>query len=329
MAAAHVSIPDTPTDSTVHETVGVVMPAFNAGRTIEAAVRSVLAQTWRNLELVVCDDKSSDNTLAVLATIDDSRLRVIVSGTNQGAGAARDDAIAGTLAPWIAVIDADDEWDPRRIEILMAARGGASDVMVFDDLMQCHDTVQGLVPWRRLRGDAAFGGRCSQPRDIPLAQFVVAPRLLIKPLFPAAVLRAQTIRHSARTFGEDIEFFLRLAVTGLRLIYVPAPLYRYRITPGSLTASAASRSLMRECLLECALLPGMSTEARNALGLKIRSLVRDEALYVLRDCLRRRAIADFFRVLAGNPGLLPTGLKRVASILRYELHRMLHGGRIR
>lgn len=305
------------------------MPAFNAERTIEAAVRSVLAQTWRDLELVVCDDGSSDSTRAVLATIDDPRLKILVSELNQGQGAARDLAIAATTAQWIAVIDADDEWDPRRLEALMAARGDANDVMIFDDLMQCHDTTEGLVPWRRLRGKAAFGALTSRPRDIPLDQFVVASRLLIKPLFPTAALRAQAITHSQRPFGEDTEFFLRLAAAGLRLRYVPEPLYRYRITPGSATASAPSHTLMRECLIECTGFPGFTAKVQEALESKIQSLARDESLYALRELLHQGAFADFAKVLVANPKLWPAGARRITSILGYELHRKLHGGRSR
>jgi succinoglycan biosynthesis protein ExoO len=327
MTTPHASAPDIPFDATAPTAVGVVMPAFNAERTIEAAVRSVLTQTWRNLELVVCDDNSSDNTRAVLATIGDPRLKVVASQINQGPGTARDRAIAATAAPWIAVIDADDEWDPRRIEVLMAARGDAHDVMVFDDLMQCHDVTDELIPWRRLRGNAAFGERSSMPRDVPVERFVVASRLLIKPLFPAATLHAHSITHSQRPFGEDTEFFLRLAAAGLRLRYVPEPMYRYRITPGSATASAPSRTLMRECLMECSELPGLPAKAREALESKIRSLARDESLYALRELLRKGAYVEFARTLAMNPKLLPSGARRAASILGYEFHRMLHGGR--
>ena len=305
------------------------MPAFNAERTIEAAVRSVLAQTWRNLELVVYDDNSSDNTLAVLATIVDPRLKILYGKVNRGPGPARDLAIRATAAPWIAVIDADDEWVPERIAALMASRGDASEVMIFDDLMQCHDTASGLVPWRHLRGRSAFGKRSSGPRDVPLVSFLVAPRLLIKPLFPAAIMHKYAITHTSRSFGEDTEFFLRLAATGLRLRYVPKPMYRYRITPGSATAVAFDRTTMRQCMEGCADLPGFGPEVRGALKSKIQSLARDESLYAFRDLLRQGRFIALVRAILANPHLLPAGAKRGMTILQYELHRRFHGGRKR
>ncbi|MGH8029650.1 MAG: glycosyltransferase family 2 protein, partial [Arenimonas sp.] len=242
--------------------VGVVMPAYNAARTIEAAVRSVLAQTHRDFELVVCDDGSTDATRGILRRIDDPRLRVLESERNQGQGAARDHAIAATAATWIAVIDADDEWDPRRLEVLLAAAGGDTGAMVIDDLMQCHDAPDGLVPWRALRGENAFGEDSPAPRRVPLEQFVVAPRLLIKPLMPGRPLREHGIVHGRRKFGEDIEFFLRLAACGVGLRYVPQPLYRYRISPGSATANERNQAAMREALEACAGLEGLAPAVR-------------------------------------------------------------------
>ena len=310
-------------------TVGVVMPAFNAAKTIEVAVRSVLDQTWPHLELIVCDDGSTDGTLAVLARIDDPRLTVLTTEANQGPGAARDRAIAATSADWIAVIDADDAWMPDRIEALMAATQGQRNAMVFDDIMQCHDTPAGLVPWRPLRGHRAFGRRSKESADLALEELLVARRLLIKPMFPAEAVRAHSIEHSRRIFGEDIEFFLRLAATGLQLRYLPEPLYLYRITPGSATAVARNRSLMRQCLEECMTLPGLPAVACQALAVKTRNLAEDEALYSLRDLLRHGHFIRFARRLGSRPRLLFAGARRALSAFRYEIDRMRHGGRRR
>jgi succinoglycan biosynthesis protein ExoO len=65
-------------------TVGI--PSYESSRFIEAAVRSALAQDFTDLEVLVIDDQSSDDTVALLAAIDDGRLRVLVNDTNLGAG---------------------------------------------------------------------------------------------------------------------------------------------------------------------------------------------------------------------------------------------------
>ena len=320
-------LPDAP--GAAPPAIGVVMPAYNARRTIREAVDSVLAQTFRDLELVVCDDGSVDGTLEALADIYDPRLRRVRLPVNAGQGAARDHAIAETQAPWIAVIDADDMWEPERLEVLLAANEGDATTMVFDDLLLCHDAPAGMVAWDVLRGKRAFGMHSGQARRVPLEDFVVAPRLLIKPLMPARPLRERGIRHSSRRFGEDIEFFLKLAAAGVGLRYVPRPLYRYRITPGSATATANSQSAMRECLQECAAFEGFTPSVRAAFARKIRSLVTNEALHRLGDALGAGRIGEVAGVLTRHPAVLLQLPVRVARRLSYELHRRAHAGRYR
>jgi succinoglycan biosynthesis protein ExoO len=309
-----------------HPLVAVVMPAFNAGRTILAAVRSVLGQSYGSVQLVVCDDASTDATAEILGAIPDPRLLVLRNASNLGQGPARDRAIAATSAPWIAVIDADDVWDPGRIERLMGANAADLKTMVFDDLMLCHDAPSGLVPWRRLHGEDAFGCHSVQPRIVPLEKFITAPRLLIKPIFPGDVVREHDVRHSNRRFGEDIEFFLRLAAFGVQLRYVPEPLYHYRISPGSATAAAGQDSAMRECVEACSKLEGLSENVRQAFDFKIRSLSENEDVYSFARNVRSGRLLRALSSLLGNPKLLLLVTRRTFRFLGYEAHRILNSG---
>jgi glycosyltransferase involved in cell wall biosynthesis len=89
--------------------VSVVIPAFNAERTIEQAVRSALGQSHDNLEVIVVDDGSTDGTPRLLETIDDPRLTVL-GQTNAGPAAARNAGIARATGAFVAFLDADDFW---------------------------------------------------------------------------------------------------------------------------------------------------------------------------------------------------------------------------
>lgn len=307
-------------------TVAVVMPAFNADRTILAAVRSVLDQSYGNVQLVVCDDASTDTTAEILGAIADPRLLVLRNDSNLGQGPARDRAIASTSAPWIAVIDADDVWDVSRLERLMAANAATPDTMVFDDLLLCHDAPSGLVPWRRLRGEDAFGCCSAQPRIVSLERFIVAPRLLIKPIFPGDLVRQHGVRHSSRRFGEDIEYFLRLASLGVRFRYVPEPLYCYRISPGSVTSSAGAGSAMRDCIESCSKLEGISASERRAFNFKIRSLSNNEDLYQFARQVRSGRLPHALATLIRKPKLLLLLTRRMVRVLGYETHRFLKSG---
>lgn len=96
--------------------VTAVIAAFNRERTIEAAVRSVLAQTLSVAECIVVDDGSSDGTAAAVEAIDDRRLRLIRLASNAGISAARNAGIRAATTEWIAFQDSDDEWLPGKLD---------------------------------------------------------------------------------------------------------------------------------------------------------------------------------------------------------------------
>lgn len=89
--------------------VSVVIPTFNRAKTLPRAVASVLNQSYENLELIIVDDGSSDETEQYLRSLTDSRLRVI-STINQGVSLARNTGIESAKGEWIAFLDSDDEW---------------------------------------------------------------------------------------------------------------------------------------------------------------------------------------------------------------------------
>lgn len=110
--------------------VSVVVPAFNAERTIEAAVESVLAQTHSDFELIVCDDASADKTPDIVLSYADERVRLVKNTRNLGEGSSRDKAIAAAHGEWIAVLDADDAWSPDRLEKLTQVAASHPGCMV-------------------------------------------------------------------------------------------------------------------------------------------------------------------------------------------------------
>lgn len=305
--------------------VSVVLPTFNAAGTILTAVESVLAQSMPDLELIVCDDGSNDQTGDVLGRVRDPRLRVIANAANMGPGAARDKAISGARGVWVALIDADDAWTPNRLERLLEAAGNDRDVLVFDDVMVCHDSGGTLVPWRPVHGRFAYGADGSNAQDVLLENYIRAERLLIKPVMPAAVIRAHGLRHTARRFAEDAEFFIRLGLAGVAMRYLPEPLYLYRVSPGSLTASGRDWTLMRQCLEDCARLEGMPDTGRRALADKIAALHTNEALYELAEQFRRGNLVGILRLLAKEPRTLRVLPRRLLRHLSYQVHRVRHG----
>ena len=116
------------------EVVSVVIPAYNAEATLDETLRSVRAQTYRNLEIVVVDDGSRDGTVAIVEehARADRRIRLIEQA-NAGVAAARNRGIAETGGRYVAPVDADDLWAPDKIALQMEAmrQGGGRVGLVY------------------------------------------------------------------------------------------------------------------------------------------------------------------------------------------------------
>ena len=95
--------------------VSVITPARNVAPWIEAAIRSVLAQTMPDLEHFVVDDGSTDATVDVVASIVDPRLRLLTQPA-RGASAARNAGLRLSSGPFVAFLDGDDYWTPDKLE---------------------------------------------------------------------------------------------------------------------------------------------------------------------------------------------------------------------
>jgi glycosyltransferase involved in cell wall biosynthesis len=109
--------------------LSVVMPCFNEEATVAQSIAKVLDSPWVN-ELVVVDDCSRDGSRAVLASLDDDRIRVIHHEVNQGKGAALRTGFKATQGPYVVVQDADLEYDPADYEQLLEPLvSGKADVV--------------------------------------------------------------------------------------------------------------------------------------------------------------------------------------------------------
>ncbi len=96
--------------------ISVVLPVFNGEKSIKYVIDSLLNQTYRNFEIIVVNDCSTDNTLDILASIQDERIRVVSLKQNSGIAVALNEGIANADGEFIARADADDYSEPCRFE---------------------------------------------------------------------------------------------------------------------------------------------------------------------------------------------------------------------
>ena len=96
--------------------VSIIMPAYNCEHFIAEAIRSVLAQTYTDWELLIVDDCSTDNTAQIVASFDDTRIVYQRNEKNMGAALTRNKALQIAKGHYIAFLDADDLWAPEKLE---------------------------------------------------------------------------------------------------------------------------------------------------------------------------------------------------------------------
>jgi glycosyltransferase involved in cell wall biosynthesis len=209
--------------------VSVVMPAWNAEATIVEALRSVAAQTYRDLEIIIVDDGSTDATAALARefSASDARART-VSRSNGGPAAARNLGIAEVRGEWIALIDADDVWHPTKIEKQIAVALAADEPPGFVYCWYRKIDADGFVTGSGPRWAAE--GRAFLP--LAYLHFVRGGSSLL--LSKAAFIEAGGYDESFREGCEDVVLELEIA-RRRPIAVVPEYLFGYRAHAANFT----------------------------------------------------------------------------------------------
>lgn len=209
--------------------VSVVVPARDRARFLGACLRSVLAQTYRPLEIVAVDDGSVDGTLALLRKLDFPTLKVVHHPRPLGAPASRNDGIAVAEGELIAFLDSDDLWYPRKLE-LQAALFKDPKVMYVSSDADWMDGRGRLVQ----RGTRVYtpGGRLVR-HGRPFHNSTVVLRR-------SGLARVGGLHESFALVSDDVDlrsrFFKRFGPRAVR--FIGRPLARYRYHPAQLMRSA-------------------------------------------------------------------------------------------
>jgi glycosyltransferase involved in cell wall biosynthesis len=212
----------------------IVMPAYEAAATIEPAIRSALLQSVGDLEILVVDDGSSDDTRARAEALarDDARVRVF-SQPNAGPSAARNRALAEARGSLIAFLDADDLLFPEYVERMQSALQSAPDAgLAYTDAWVI-DHATG-----RIRSTSAMMNQ--NPPTRPLANATAFLRELLRRnfIFISATVRREALDRAggwreSLTAAEDYEQWLRIVAHGYAAVPVAGRLALHRELAGS------------------------------------------------------------------------------------------------
>ena len=113
------------------EKISIIMAAYNAERTIAQAIQSVIEQTYDNWELLIINDCSKDNTVGVINSYTDPRIRLLQNPTNLGVSKTRKAGMDAAKGEWIAILDSDDAWARDKLEKQMRLVESTGAQLVF------------------------------------------------------------------------------------------------------------------------------------------------------------------------------------------------------
>lgn len=216
--------------------ISVIIPAYNRASTIRYCLDSVLNQTVSPREVIVVDDRSTDNTVDIVTSYSDPRIRCIVLEKNSGAQAARNRGIREARGAWIAFQDSDDEWSPEKLERQIEALHGTG----FSPMTAVHTDA-----WRY---DPTTGNK--ELWSLPLVEGDNVYSVLLKspaPLFPtlltskAALERIGFLDESVPSY-QEWDTFIRLAKE-CRIIHLREPLFIYHLHSGETISKNKKRDI--------------------------------------------------------------------------------------
>ena len=211
-------------------TVSVIMPAYNVAPYIGDAARSVLQQTYDDLELVVADDGSTDETLEVVERLRarDPRIRT-VSIPNSGPSAARNAAMRLARGEFFALLDSDDIWEKEFLARQMA---------IFDANPRV-DLVSGNSRYLGSQWHGRSVGPWPDPRPPITLETIISDEraVFIMTVFRRRVLEAVGGFNESLKGNEDFDFWLRAALAGFVFARNDEPLAWYRRRDDSLSSN--------------------------------------------------------------------------------------------
>jgi len=96
--------------------VSVIVPVYNSSKYLEECIKNVINQSYKNLEIIIVNDKSTDNSLSIINSFNDKRIKVINLKENSGVSISRNKGVEVSTGDYICFLDSDDYWNLKKIE---------------------------------------------------------------------------------------------------------------------------------------------------------------------------------------------------------------------
>ena len=207
--------------------ISVIIPAYNAEKTIKETIESVLSQTFSQFEIIVINDGSQDKTLEVVSHILDPRLKVF-SYPNAGVSVSRNRGLSQSAGDYVSFLDADDIWTPDKLEAQLKA-------------LQANPPAAVAYSWTNWIDES---GQFLRPGGHIIANGNVYEKLLLRdfvesgsnPLIRSEALAKVGGFDKSLALAADWDTWLRLAACS-QFVCVPSPQILYRVSPNSMSSN--------------------------------------------------------------------------------------------
>lgn len=221
----------------------IIIPVYNMESTIGETVRSALAQTWRNLEVVVVDDGSTDGTAQILAELraGDDRLRVLHQ-PNGGVSAARTAGLAAAKGEYITWLDGDDRLEPEMVEALISAaraHGKRTALCNYDNIQPDGRAIRRYA----LNGDIEFDRETALEKLMALE----ISQTLCANVTERGLYDEGGVVFRAGTLFEDVDNSWKLYAAGNGAVMVDRILFHRLIRPNSISNEKLLRKRVESC----------------------------------------------------------------------------------
>lgn len=222
--------------------VTVLMPVYNAAPFLREAIDSILSQTFRDFELLIINDGSTDQSREIILSYSDSRIRLLDNPGNIGLIATLNRGIREARGKYIARMDADDVSLPTRLE-------KQAGTMKADPAIAVHASFVEFI-----NTDSEVTGHWSTDREAVSENEI--RKLLMKTnciAHPSVMIRKEVVEkyfyHPKRKGAEDWDLWMRMMAAGERIAKLPEVLLKYRVHPGSVSSGDRAEDVLEVRLM--------------------------------------------------------------------------------
>lgn len=267
--------------------IAAIIPAYNSAHFLKESIGSVLSQTHEVAEVIVVDDGSQDNTADLVKSYPSDRVKYFWR-PNGGLAAARNSGVQQTTSPWVAFLDADDRWEPNKIELqVKALQAQPQAALCYTGLLMAGPTGKSVV-------HAAVADR-------------LWPRLRYEnPITPSTVLMRRDVLEQVGGFDErlraceDWDLWVRLG-PACKMVAVDQPVTWYRVSASSLSTNVDRMLGAVAHMLTTSLLKDLDGWSRWAWRQRAWSAELARSGLTARSAHDRRALSLFLRSLMTWP----------------------------